>query len=92
MEISGANKAAASYYGYTRQELTGKSMKEIIVPPSEPVCQKLKETIHGAHLVQFRNKLKSGEVRDVKLYLRPIEMNEKTYLFSNIHDVTDREG
>jgi PAS domain S-box-containing protein len=89
MEISGANKAAASYYGYTRQELTGKSMKEILVPPSDPVLQKLRDAVHGAHLVQLRNQLKDGEIRDVKLYIRPIEMNEKTYLFSNICDVTE---
>lgn len=90
MSIAGANKAAASYYGYTMQELTGKSLTEIIVPPSEPVFQMLRETVHGSHLVQIRNRLRNGEIRDVDLSLRPINMNGKTYLFSDIHDITNR--
>jgi two-component system, NtrC family, sensor kinase len=91
MIIAGANKAAASYYGYSRQELIGKSMTEIIVsPPSKQVFQMLGEAAHEAHLVQLKNRLQSGEIRDVEFSLRTIDMNGKTYLFSNIHDITNR--
>ncbi len=91
MEIAGANKAAFAYYGYTRQELTGKSMTDIIASPSEQLFQILRDAMQGPHLVQLQNLLKSGEIRDVEYSIGPINMNGRTYLFSIIHDVTDRQ-
>ncbi|HBG21390.1 MAG TPA: hypothetical protein DDY32_19540 [Desulfobulbaceae bacterium] len=89
-EIVGANEAAFAFYGYTRGELIGKSITEIIALPGEQVFQILREAMQGPHYIQLRHRLKSGEIRDVELSRGPIRLNDKTYLFSIIHDVTNR--
>jgi PAS domain S-box-containing protein len=87
-EIIGANGAAISFYGYSRQELIGKPMTEIIAQPSEQVFQMLREVAQGPHYVHLRHRLASGELRDVALSRGPINLDDKTYLFSVIQDVT----
>jgi PAS domain S-box-containing protein len=91
-EIVGANEAAFSYYDYNRQELTGKSITEIIVLPGDQISQMLGEAVQGPHLLQLRNRQKSGKIREVDLSWGPISVDGKTYLFSIIHDITDRKA
>lgn len=38
----------------------------------------------------FKHKISSGKVRDVEVYSSPVSMNSYQYLFSVIHDVSDR--
>ena len=90
-EIVSANEAAFAYYGYSRKELTGKPMTEIITLPAEEVVEALRDTAQGAHYLQFRQRLASGEIRDVELSRGSILVDGKIYLFSVVHDITDRK-
>jgi len=91
VEIVSANEAALSFYGYARQHLIGKSMTEIIELPREHVFRIFRETAKGTPLMQVRNRLESGEIRDVEVSRGPINVNGKTFLFSIIHDITERK-
>ena len=91
-EVVGANEAAFSYYGYSREELIGKSMTEIIaLLPDEQIYQMLREAMQRPHFVELQHRLKNGEIRNVEISRGPIGMNGKIYLFSIIHDVTTRK-
>lgn len=90
-EIVGANKAAFFYYGYRREELTGKAMTEIIALPGEQVLQMLREAARRPHEVQLENRLASGETRAVEMSQGPIDIDDKTYLFTVIIDITARK-
>ncbi len=92
-EVVGANEAAFSYYGYNRQELTGKSITEIIAQlPADQVFRMLREATQGPQFIQLQHRLKSGEIREVQLSRGPIHLNGKTYLFSIVLDVTERKA
>jgi two-component system NtrC family sensor kinase len=90
-EIVAANEAAIHFYGYSREELTGKPMTEIIALPGEQVLQMLRETIKGPLYIHLQHRLASGEIRDVELSRGPISVDGTTYLFSIIHDITARK-
>lgn len=90
-EIVGGNEAAIRYYGFSREELIGKSMTELIVLPNTEVIQMLREATTGPHFIHLQHRLASGEIRDVELSRGPINVNGTTYLFSIIHDITARK-
>lgn len=90
-QIVATNEAAIQFYGYSREELTGKSLTEIVALPGERVVQMLREAVPGHQYVHLQHRLAGGEIRDVELSLGPINVNGSTYLFSIIHDITARK-
>ncbi len=89
--IVDANPAAVSFYGWTREELKSKNIKEInTLSPSE-----VKEEMDLATKAQrthfsFKHLLADGSVRDVEVFSGPIYMNGKMLLYSIINDITER--
>jgi PAS domain S-box-containing protein len=92
IEIVSANEAALSFYGYSRHNLIGKSVAEIMELPQDHVLRLLKEITNGTLLVQGKHRLESGEIRDVEMSPGPINIDGTTYLFSIIHDITERKA
>jgi PAS domain S-box-containing protein len=90
-QIVGANEAAILFYGYSREELTGKSMTEIIALPGEQVLQMLRDATQGPHYVRLQHRLANGKNRDVELSQGQIKINDKTHLFFVIYDITARK-
>ena len=90
-EIVGANEAAILFYGYSREELTGKSMTEIIALPGEQVLQILRDATQGPQHAHLQHRLANGKIRDVELSREPFNINDKTYLFLVIRDITTRK-
>jgi len=90
-EIVGVNEAAIQYYGFSREELIGKAMTELIVLPGDQVLQMLLEATQGPQYVHLQHRLASGEIRDVELARGPINVDGITYLFSIVHDITARK-
>lgn len=89
--IIDANTAASVYYGYPRAELLQMKIQAINVLSSEEVMSLMAKALvkKTAHF-HFRNRLASGEIRDVEVYADIFEVNGKTLLHSLIHDITDR--
>ncbi|MFZ3207453.1 MAG: PAS domain S-box protein, partial [Geobacteraceae bacterium] len=57
----------------------------------EVAIDRLKRTVSRNRPVVRKHRLKSGELRDVEVYIGPIIIKNKTYLFSIVHDITDRK-
>ncbi len=89
--IIDANGAAAVYYGYSRDELLHKNMSDInTLEPEEMKREMDQARAESRDHFFLRHRLKSGEVRDVEVHSGPIELQERTVLYSIVHDVTDR--
>jgi PAS domain S-box-containing protein len=91
-KIVAANPAAADFYGYPEEKLTSMNIGEInTLPPKE-----LRERLDAARrsnitFFEFRHRLADGSMRDVEVYTGPSSREGKTYLFSIVHDVTQRK-
>ncbi|OOZ35864.1 PAS domain S-box protein [Solemya velesiana gill symbiont] len=89
--IIDANEAAARFYGYTRNELLHLNIGDINTLGQEKIKHELAEAREEQRdHFYFKHRLKNGEVRDVEVYTGPIALQERTVLYSIIHDVTDR--
>ncbi|MBF0495960.1 MAG: PAS domain S-box protein [Deltaproteobacteria bacterium] len=86
-----ANEAASTFYGYTIDELTEKKINEINILNSEDLQQVLDDIVSEKKLsFIFKHRLASGEMRDVEVFSSPIQLAGKTFLYSIIHDITER--
>ena len=91
-EIADANPAACSFYGWSLEELTAKKITDINILTKEQVFQEMEraKSEQRQHFI-FRHRLSNGDIRDVEVYSGPIKLHEQQYLYSIIHDITDRK-
>ncbi len=90
-QIIDGNRAAVNYNGYGKTELTFMKITDInIMRPEEVVqaMQKAKTQMKNAFI--FKHRLKNGEIRDVEVFSGPIVLGRKTFLYSIVHDITER--
>ena len=85
------NVAACEFYGYDYNLLTSLNISDINVWSDEKIQQEMVLAKASKRLFfNCQHKLASGEIRDVEVYSGPIQSGEKTYIYSIIHDTTDR--
>ncbi|MCU7845708.1 MAG: EAL domain-containing protein [Candidatus Thiodiazotropha sp. (ex Monitilora ramsayi)] len=90
--IIDANKAAVNYYGYSHDELLQMGINGInILSPAQIQREMNLARDERRNHFYFRHALASGEVRDVEVHSGPIEWENRSVLYSIIHDVTDRK-
>jgi len=86
-----ANKAACSYYGYSKKNMQTINISDInVLPPDKVHSEMQKAKTENRLYFNFSHRLASGEERDVEVYSGPVVLGEKIVLYSVIHDVTDR--
>lgn len=91
LDIVDANAAACNFYGYTLEEIKNKKITDINTSPIEEVKEKAEEThLQSCNHFYFQHRLSTGEIRDVEVYSTPIVINNRSLLYSIIHDVTDK--
>lgn len=91
-KILEANRAAISFYGYSKEELLNMRIQDInALEEKEVAALRLKALDKGQKYFTFPHRLKNGEIKIVDGYVSPIDYNEKKVLFSIIFDVTKRE-
>lgn len=90
--IIAANHAASRFYGYSREQLTGMNITEINQLSREAVIGAYSKAVSQAQNdFIFPHRLADGSLRTVEVHSTPITIDEKTFLFSIIHDITERK-
>jgi len=90
--IIDANSAACTWYGYTREQMTGLRIFDLNHLPAEKVLRNLSAAKNAGEKHFFSNHfLASGERRNVEIFSGPIPVKGKPLFYSIIHDITDRK-
>ena len=91
-EIVAANRAAADFYGYAEDQLTGMNIREINMLPEKSAVEERQRAASGERKVfYFPHRLASGDVRDVEVHTSRISHDGRLLLLSIIHDITQRK-
>ena len=90
--ISDANSAAASFYGWSIEELCRMHIQEInILSPEEVKEEMEKSRSLQQNYFSFRHRRANGSIRDVDVFSNRVDIAGKFFLYSIIHDVTERK-
>jgi diguanylate cyclase (GGDEF)-like protein/PAS domain S-box-containing protein len=91
-KIVDASVGACQYYGYPLSELTSMSIFDINILSTKEIATEIQRAKREQkNHFSFRHRLASGEVRDVEVYSNPINVEGHRFLYSIIHDVTERK-
>ena len=89
--IVDANEAASRFYGYHHDQLVGMNISRINRMDSASLSQILLQARQQQRLsFQFSHTLASGEVREVEVFSGPLHVDDRTLLYSIVHDITER--
>jgi PAS domain S-box-containing protein len=91
-EIVDANPAACYFYGWSQEELTSMKITDINMLSNEQVFQEMEQakSEKRKHFF-FRHRLANEEIRDVEVYSGPIKLRGEEFLYSIIHDISERK-
>lgn len=91
--IVDANRAAADYYGWSREQLRSRSIQDLNTLPPQELARELERARQTERICfQFRHRRADGSVRDVEIFSSTIAVNGTEHLHSIIHDITERKG
>lgn len=91
-QITDANNAALDYYGYSHKEITSLTIDAINILSANEIHHEIEKAMQSKQrYFNFKHRLKSGLVRDVEVYSGKITLNNKSYLYSIVHDITDKK-
>lgn len=86
--IVDANRAAHNFYGYSH--LINKHISELsILSPSEIREASLRSASLRQNHYTTRHRLADKTIKDIDVYIYPVEINQRTFLFGIINDITD---
>jgi PAS domain S-box-containing protein len=89
--IHKANTAALNFYKYSLEEITSLKLSQINTLPLEKLNLKINDSLNEKqNFFEFKHRLSTGEVKDVEVFSGAINLSNKTYLYSLITDVTER--
>ncbi len=92
MKIVEANQAALEFYGYSYDEITSLKINDINIFKDDKVKSEVENARKKkSNKFNFKHRLKSGEIRDVEVHSGPVRIDGQEYLFSIIHDITERK-
>lgn len=86
-----ANQAAVRFYGYDDATLTQMRVADLDASPETQLRQEMERARTEKQLFfNAQHRLASGELRDVEIYSGPVQTAQGEFLYSIIHDVTER--
>lgn len=90
--IANANKAAAKFYGYSVEELKTMYISQLNILNEEELKQEINRALRKNQLhFEFKHRLSNGIVKDVEVFSSVIEIEGKSFLYSIIHDITEKK-
>ncbi len=92
-EILQFNTAAHNNLGYTREEFQGLGISDFDVLEShEQISERIEQILReGTTSFETKHRTKDGEVRDIYVTSRLIDIENRKCLLSHFHDVTERK-
>lgn len=88
-KVVDVNQSAVDFYGYDHDAFIGMHLSDIRCPgdggADVPEASKSKGPLF------LRHRLADGQVREVEVTSGPIHIENRTYLYSIVHDITDRK-
>ncbi|MBX3749282.1 MAG: PAS domain S-box protein [Opitutaceae bacterium] len=81
-----ANPAAASFYGWTRAELPGRAVRDLVPALAEPGLRPWA----GGNYLQAPHRRADGTTREVEMFSGPMEVAGRKLVYLIVHDVTAR--
>jgi len=89
--ITAANQAAATFYGYSLEQLIGMPIGRINMLRPEEVARVRERALREECIFfQTRDRLANGEIRNVEVYSSPIDIGGVSMMLSIVHDVSSR--
>ncbi|HEX6292453.1 MAG TPA: PAS domain S-box protein [Herpetosiphonaceae bacterium] len=89
--IIDANPAACRFYGYSLEQIRQMKISQInMLPPEEVAAEMARAESEQRNYFLFPHRLASGEIRQVEVQSGPVELGAQRFLYSVIHDITDR--
>jgi two-component system, cell cycle sensor histidine kinase and response regulator CckA len=90
--IIDANDAAATFYGWQREQLLKMKIQDINTLPPEEINKKI-QLVRSRKQVhfEFQHRLADGSLRDVEVFSSSINIKGKHLLHSIVHDITKRK-
>lgn len=90
--IVDANEAAATFYGWSIDELRQMKISQInILSPAEVKAEMQRAQNNHPVVFEFRHRLADGSVHDVEVFSSGIDLEGKLYLHSVVHDISQRK-
>ncbi len=86
------NRAACSYYGYSREQLLGLHARAICDLPDDTFAGYVAEILAGGPpaVIQTRHRLANGDAREVEVHAGTLELEGRTRIYATVYDITDR--
>ncbi|MEI7824305.1 MAG: diguanylate cyclase [Chlorobiaceae bacterium] len=91
LNIINANQSATKFYGWTQEELCQMNMREINTSPQEELKDIFEKAASGE--IKYFNsshRRADGLIRDVEVYPTMNVRSASPYMYSIIHDITER--
>lgn len=86
-----ANPAAVGFYGWSREELLTKNVRDINTLSSKEIKAVMEDACREQrHTFAFQHRLADGSVRDVEVIAGPILVGGQECLYSIVQDVSER--
>jgi PAS domain S-box-containing protein len=87
-----ANNSAATFYGWTREQLLQMRIQDINTLSPEKIKQAMEKARANQRIhFEFHHRMADGSIRDVEVVSSKIEARGKDLLHSIIHDITARK-
>lgn len=88
-KIRDANNASSKFYGYTVEQLKQMAIGEINIFSSDHLHKEMEKVfVKDEHMFYFKHKLASGELKDVEVISKPVEIEGEVLLLSTIRDIS----
>ncbi|MFW5738498.1 MAG: PAS domain S-box protein [Spirochaetota bacterium] len=90
-DIVDANRAAAGYYGWSRDDLCAMRIQDINALSDEDIRRRIEQASRRDRTTfEFVHRLADGTLRDVEVYSAPVVWGGRECLHSIVIDVTER--
>ncbi|MBF0537295.1 MAG: PAS domain-containing sensor histidine kinase [Nitrospirae bacterium] len=92
LEFVDVSDSACVFYGYTKEEFCRKKLTDIVAIPQEELSDIVRE-VQGGRLryLTNRHRTATGEIKDVEAYPTIVRIDNKVYICSTVHDITQRK-